>query len=120
MHNLPKDLPSFRAAREVKKLNTYRDKPFINSLVKAVQKVDPGIGAMIFPEIDEIVFYWMHIIIYKVWLDEYNTTKMTIENHVKAVTDTVKLIKSGAINIKPIQRSMEGFNKNKTGKILNR
>lgn len=109
---------SFRGAREVQKLNTYKDKPFIKALVKGVQKVDPGIGAMIFPEVDEVVFYWKNIIIYKVWLDEYNTTKMTIEGHVKAVSTVVEMIKTGALNITPVQRSMKGFNKNKTGKLL--
>lgn len=110
-----------KTARETvknSKLDTWYDKVFVRNLIKEVQKVDPEVGAMIFPELNQIVFYWKRIIIHKVWMDEYNTEDLKLEDHKKKVADTIRYIKSGLINIHELQAGMVGFNKNKTGKLI--
>ena len=107
-----------RESFESSNVEAWYDKVFVKHLVKNIQDVDPGIGAFIFPEVKQIVFYWNKIILHKVWLDEHNTENTSIEEHKKTVADRIRYIKLGLLPIHELQQSAQGFNKNKTGKII--
>jgi hypothetical protein len=115
------------AREQAKKLDTFYDKVFVKRVVKAIQDVDPGIGAVIFPtstasenSVAQIIFYWKNIILHKIWLDEKNiaSAEASIAEHQKTVRDRIRMIRLGMIDIRPLQKAVRGFNKKKTGKFL--
>lgn len=97
-------------ARDYFKEDAWIDKPFIKVLVNKVQDLDSDIGAFLYPETKQIIFFWKKVIIDKVTLNEYNTDKVSMEEHIKRIRSVLKNLKSGLIPIYPIQKRVEGIN----------
>ena len=106
-------------ARDLSHLNkdTYKDQVFIKHLVKKIQDVDEDIGAFIYENTMTVVFFRNNIIIYKVRLDELNTSEISIERHVERVKSICKMIDLNLIPLKQIQGNLGKVN-TKIGKQL--
>ena len=94
------------------------DRPFIRSVVKQVQAVDPDIGAFLYPETKQIIFFWKRVIVHKIILNEFNTETLKIEDHVKKVRTVVNGIKMGLIPIYEVKKGVANINL-KSAKGLN-
>ena len=108
---LPKHLVDAKnLARNVAQTkDTYKDKLYIKHLVKAIQKVDEDIGAFIYESTMTVVFFRNNIIIYKLKLDEYNTS-IPIEKHAEKVKNLCRLIDLNFIPLKQIQKNLGQVN----------
>lgn len=111
-------MPSAREMMESKGIDTYEDRVFLRVLTKAVQKLNPDIGAVYFPNLKILVFYWHKVLIYKVIMDKYNTEDTKIEFHVKQIANTLKYLKAGLIPTRRLEDAVKGFNRFRTGRIL--
>lgn len=85
------------------------DKVFVKHLVKAIQKVDNGIGAIIYPHLKMVVFWLEHegknIIIHKVLLNKDNINDTTIQSHKEKVETAVRMIKLNLLPIKELNEA---------------
>jgi CheY-like chemotaxis protein len=86
------------ARDSMKGIDTYLDKPFLRVLVDEVQKLDSNIAAFIFPSTNILIFWRKGIVVYKIILDELNTTKITIEQHTSKVREVLRMLDLGLIS----------------------
>jgi|SRR6185436_3464552 len=114
------EVPRLQLSREAmadKKPDTYYDGVWVRHFIKDCQDVDPGIGGVLFGK-NILVLFWNRIIIYKVLLDEFNTSEVSIKYHKEQVEKVVRMLKLNMIPLKELRNSAKNFNKNKTGKLL--
>jgi len=104
------------------KMETFYDKPFIKSFVKAVQKIDSRITPFYFPNTYQLVFLYKKIIIYKIILNKTNLEDISVDLHLKNILNAVMMLRSNIIPSKSVSLLQENvrknFNKNRTGKLL--
>jgi len=104
-------------------IETFYDKPFIKSFVKAVQKIDSQITPFYFPNTFQLVFLYKKIIIYKIILNKTNLEDISVDLHLKNILNTVIMLRSNIIPSKSVSLLQENvrknFNKKRTGRILN-
>lgn len=114
----------FKSARQYfqdKKHKTYYDKVFVKLLVKKVQKMNPEVGAFIFPDQLMLVFFYRKIIIDKIILNEENLERIPFENHVTRIKEIIKMLSENKIplyDMQQLQAANKGFNSRKTGHIV--
>jgi len=89
--------------------DTYKDKLYIKHLVKAIQKVDQDIGAFIYENTMTVVFFRNNIIIYKLKLDEFNTS-IPIEKHAEKVKTLCRMIDINMIPLKQLRKNLGQVN----------
>jgi hypothetical protein len=115
----PLDLASERIKN--KGIDLWYDKPFVKILVKKVQELDPNIGVIMYPETKMVVFLRDKLIVYKLYLDEHNTTKVTIEQHIEKIKNMIDALDRGLIFVKSLKDAQKEAKKLniKRGKTLN-
>lgn len=103
-------------------METFYDRPFIRSFVKAVQKIDSQITPFYFPNTYQLVFLYKKIIIYKIILNKNNLEDISVDLHLKNISNAVMMLRSNILPSKSVSRLQENvrknFNKNKTGNLL--
>jgi hypothetical protein len=102
-------------AKEYKQTENWYDRVFVKNLVKRVQDLDPNIGAILYQDTMMIVFMFDGIILYKVVLNELNTEEISIEEHIKRITQPLRMLKLGLIPAKDldsIKKAVKNININ--------
>jgi hypothetical protein len=118
------DLPSARETFEARKneLDVFHDKPFLRAFIRTVQKIDPDIIAIYFPETYQLIFVYHWVVIYKIILNKYNVEDISVDLHLKNIKNIVIMLKNNLLparTLVPIQEKLKkNLNKKKTGKIL--
>ncbi len=80
-----------------KNIDMWYDKIYVKHLIKEMQKLDSGIGAILYPETKIIIFLWDGIIVHKMLLNEYNQDTLNIKDHVEETRKIIHAMQSGII-----------------------
>jgi hypothetical protein len=96
------------------------DKLFVKHIVKQVQKQLPEVGIIMYQDKMIMVFMYDNIILHKLYLDQYNTETMKIEDHIEQMKTRLNLLKKGFIpvsTLRDIRKNISRLNINH-GKIM--
>jgi hypothetical protein len=103
-------------------VDAFYDKPFLRSFIRAVQKINPDIMAIYFPETYQLVFVYRWVIIYKIILNKTNLEDISVDLHLKNIRDIIRMLRNNILpskSVSALQQNMrKNFNKFKTGKLL--
>ncbi len=102
---------------EDKKFDMYYDKVFVRHLIKQFQKLSPDLGAVFYPHTQQVLFWYNGLIVYKVRLDEYNTSETSLAKHYEKCKMALTMIDANPELRERLQAAMSRTNK-KIGKLL--
>lgn len=114
--------PSARERFQQVRQDVFHDKPFLRAFIRAVQKINPDIIAVYFPETYQLVFLYKWVIIYKIILNKENIEDISVDLHLKNIRQIILMLKNNLLPAKMInniqQNTKSNFNKFKTGKVF--
>ena len=78
-------------------------------LVNEIQTLSPYIGAVIFKDSRQVVFFYKNIIIYKVLMNELNIQDIKFKEHKEKVRTILKMIDLDFIPLKDLNECRKGI-----------
>ena len=101
-----------------KHVDFYYDAIWVKHLIKAVQKLGSGVGALIYKELGMVIFFYNNTIFYKVMMNDLNENLIPIEIHAKRAGQVLKALKSGKISTHILGQAQEQFSKLNTDNAI--
>jgi len=90
-------------------MNVEFDPTFCKYLIREIQRLSPDIGAVIFKDTKQIVFFYKNIIIYKVLMNALNIEEIKISEHKEKVKTILKMLDLNMIPLKDLQNCRKGI-----------
>jgi len=92
-----------------KHVDFYYDAVWVKHLIKAVQKLGTGVGALIYKELGMVIFFYKDTIFYKVMMNDLNENLIPIEMHQKRAGAVLRSLKEGKIATHILGQAQQNF-----------